>query len=79
MTTSAMLRAGAIATPRGARVAAALFVRLLGWTVGKPARRPLTRAEEAAKVREMGFRVQATDPGFAADLFAAADRHADTQ
>lgn len=35
----------------------------------------LSRAQEAAEVREMARRLQATDPGFAADLYAAADRH----
>jgi hypothetical protein len=34
-----------------------------------------TRVEEAAEVRELARRLQATDHGFAADLFAAADRH----
>jgi hypothetical protein len=36
---------------------------------------PLTRAQEAAAVRELARRQQYTDPGFAADLYAAADRH----
>ena len=35
----------------------------------------LSRAQEAAEVREMARRLQAADPGFAADLYAAADRH----
>jgi hypothetical protein len=61
--------------PRGARVAADLFVRALDW-LGRPAaRRTLSRAEEAATVRDMAYRLQHTDPGFAADLFAAAARH----
>jgi hypothetical protein len=38
-------------------------------------KRPLTRAQEAAPVREMAWRVRATDPGFSADLYAAAARH----
>lgn len=38
----------------------------------------LTRSQEAAEVREMARRVQACDPGFAADLYAAADRHETT-
>jgi hypothetical protein len=61
------------AMPRGSAVAAALYGRLSGW-LRKPSRR-LTRAEEAAEVRELAFRVRNTDPGFAADLFAAAARH----
>jgi hypothetical protein len=34
-----------------------------------------TRAEEAAPVRELAWRVRLTDPGFSADLYAAAARH----
>lgn len=37
--------------------------------------RALTPAEEAARVREMASTYVKTDPGFAADLFAAADRY----
>jgi len=37
--------------------------------------RALTRAEEAAEVRAMATRVRDSDPGFANDLYAAADRH----
>jgi len=59
--------------PRGARVAADLFARVAGWLRGTP--QALTRAEEAASVREMAYRLQKTDPGFASDLFAAAARH----
>ena len=33
------------------------------------------RAIEAADVREMAYRLQRTDPSYAADLIAAADRH----
>lgn len=42
-----------------------------------PAKAP-TRVEEAAAVRELAARLQATDHGLAADLFAAADRHETT-
>jgi hypothetical protein len=63
------------AMPRGARVAADLFARLFGWAVRPAAKRTASRAEEAAAVRTMAYRVQRTDPGFAADLFAAASRH----
>jgi hypothetical protein len=42
----------------------------------KPApRRPLTRFEEAERVRRLAASVADTDPGFAADLYAAAARH----
>lgn len=37
--------------------------------------RPLAPCEEAQQVRNMADRFVRTDPGFAADLFAAADRH----
>ena len=40
-----------------------------------PQPRKLTRAEEAAPVREMAWRVRENDPGFSADLYAAAARH----
>jgi hypothetical protein len=36
---------------------------------------PRSRAEEAAAVRELANRVRRSDPGFAGDLYAAADRH----
>ena len=61
------------AMPRGSRVAADLFARAAGWLRGAPA--VPTRAQEAANVREMAYRLQGTDPGFASDLFAAAARH----
>ncbi len=34
-----------------------------------------SRAEEAAEVRALATRVRCSDPGFANDLYAAADRH----
>ncbi|MDE1949317.1 MAG: hypothetical protein KGL43_26785 [Burkholderiales bacterium] len=48
--------------------------RAAHWLFGSN-RRAMTRAEEAASVREMAQRVQTYDPGFAADLYAAAARH----
>jgi hypothetical protein len=63
------------AMPRGARVAAELFLRASRWLSSRPAQRAATPAEEAAAVRNFAYRVRTTDPGFAADLFAAADRH----
>lgn len=72
--------------PRGARAAADVFVaaaRLVTRVLfPAPARASGTvsvRAREAAELREYASRVQATEPGFAADLFAAADRHELTQ
>lgn len=40
-------------------------------------RRPAPRsaAQEAAEVRELAHHYRKSDPGFASDLFAAADRH----
>ena len=69
------------ATPhnaRGARVASALFAGLLNAVDSlfkAPVARALSRAEEAASVRELAWRVRQTDPGFSADLYAAAARH----
>ena len=37
--------------------------------------RPLTRFEEAEQLRAMADDVQKSDPAFAQDLYAAADRH----
>lgn len=62
------------ATPRGSLFAAQVFARIAGW-VQPRAPRSLTRAEEAAEVRQMARNVQDIDPGFAADLYAAAARH----
>lgn len=63
------------AAPRGARWAAEAFARLM-WAL-TPAPRALasTRAEEAEAVRRLAREVQDHDPGFAADLYAAAARH----
>lgn len=71
------------AVPRGARVAAALAAALLAalqqigdaWRRRRKGAPTLSPAEEAAAVREMAWRIRDSDPGFAADLFAAADRH----
>lgn len=60
--------------PRGARVAADLFAWAAGWLRTAPPA-PQTRAEEAAAARELAYRMMDSDPGFAADLFAAAARH----
>jgi len=64
--------------PRGARWAAAAFLRLieaLDFSRKSAAVPRDSRAEEAESVREMARSVEACDPGFAADLYAAADRH----
>lgn len=67
--------------PRGARVAAEVFTagsRLLSrlmFSAPAASSKRVTRATEAAEVRDLAARVQANEPGFAADLYAAADRH----
>lgn len=63
-----------IRAPRGARLAAQLFTRGAA-LFSRPQPAAPSRAQEAAELREMATRVQSTDPGFAADLFAAASRH----
>lgn len=61
--------------PRGAVFAATVYralARLFGSRHLSAAER---RGREAAAVRELADRVRATDPGFASDLDAAADRY----
>jgi hypothetical protein len=64
--------------PRGSRLAAAVFIAVwrglerLGQSAPPRATSP---AKQAQEVRDMACEVQATDPRFAADLYAAADRH----
>jgi hypothetical protein len=73
------------AMPRGARVAAAAAVALLAalqsigdaWRrprVASP-RRPRPPTEEAQAVRELAQQYRLSDPRFADELMAAADRH----
>lgn len=69
-----------VAAPHGASLAAALFTRALGWFQSRHQQRLSehgvnTRASEAARVRRFAEQVMNDDPRFAADLFAAADRH----
>jgi hypothetical protein len=66
--------------PRGAiwaaRAAAAAWAALSrSFTARRERSLALAAAVEAAQVRAMARRHAATDPGFAADLQAAADRH----
>lgn len=70
------------AQPRGARIAAAIFLAL-GRMLAPP-RRPTTvsvtatatsAVKEAQEVRELALEYQQKDPRFAAELLAAADRH----
>ncbi len=48
-----------------------------GWFAARTATpaRPLTRFEEAEQLRAMADDVAKSDPAFAQDLYAAADRH----
>lgn len=63
--------------PRGAAWAARAATALWQWLAGPP--RATSAAEvavhQAAAVRALAQRHQTNDPGFAADLLAAADRH----
>lgn len=64
--------------PRGSRLAAAVFIALyrgLEWLGQCASPRAQSPSKQAQAVREMGWKVQPSDPAFAADLFAAADRH----
>jgi hypothetical protein len=71
-----------VKTPRGAiwaaRGAATLWAALSRWLAGNPLRvrsAVVEAAVDAARVRALARRHASTDPGFAADLMAAADRH----
>ena len=67
--------------PRGARLGAAIFIALwrglgrLGRLGRQAAAQGKTPAQEAQAVREMASELQHSDPRFAADLYAAANRH----
>ncbi|MCC9596869.1 MULTISPECIES: hypothetical protein [Rubrivivax] len=60
-------------TPRGALIAAELFSRLMKRLAHHP--ETPARVHDIASVRELAHQVENTDPGFAADLYAAAARH----
>lgn len=69
-----------VAAPRGAQVAAELFSlllqmlhRVLTWRPRTDLR--LMRRAEAAELRRYAQTLVDREPGLAADLFAAADRH----
>ena len=71
-----------VKAPRGAiwaaRGAVAAWAALSRWFADNPLRvrsAAVEAAVDAARVREMARLHAATDPGFAADLMAAADRH----
>lgn len=81
ITSKTFIDGPSLSIPRGARVAAEVFVaagRLLARLFSaapSAGRLQRTRADEAADVRDMARRWEKTDPGFAADLYAAASRH----
>ena len=80
MSTFTVTVARPVVAPRGAlwaaRAAAALLQAIAKWTAPKaPASTPIA---EAARVRALAHAYLQSDPGFAADLFAAADRHEST-
>jgi hypothetical protein len=60
-------------SPLAARSLGAVLVEFLRAVPAPRRRRGL--ADEAAEVREFALSVRHRDPGFAADLLAAADRH----
>ena len=62
---------------RNAATAAARFVGGLAFALRRPVRqqRRLSLVEEANELRTYAAQFQRNDPNFAADLFAAADRH----
>lgn len=70
--------AGCSRAAQGTGLGSALAAR--AWALGRGLLRAGRRhapsaAEEAAEVREMARRIQFSEPGFASDLLAAADRH----
>jgi hypothetical protein len=58
----------------GARASLRALIGRAYWE-GPAAVGPMTRAQEASATREFAVRFFRTDPRFAADLCAAADRH----
>ena len=80
MTTITIHKPIAIRTPRGAPVAANLFLRFIEacertLSSYKQSAKANGRQSEAAKLRRYADSLRMADPRFAADLFAAADRH----
>lgn len=80
MTTITVNAPAKVSAPRGANFAATLFSALLRWFETKAEHRAerleqASRQAESARVRLYAQEMLAQDPRFAADLFAAADRH----
>ncbi len=72
---SMSLHSATFPNPTLPRVAGDFVARLSRWMSHPAARKAGSRADDAAAVRQMAYNVQRTDPGFAADLYAAAARH----
>jgi len=79
MSTLSVTAARPVDAPRGAlwaaRAAAALLQAIAKWTAPNSPAAPIA---EAARVRALARQYLQSDPGFAADLLAAADRHEST-
>lgn len=78
MTTITTVHLAPLATPRGAVWAAEAAVGLWRWFGQLRARWAaprVSRLGEAEALRAFAMRFRDSDPGFAADLMAAADRH----
>jgi hypothetical protein len=80
MTTITINAPAKVSAPRGAVLAAHWFAALLNGIQALADRRAahrrgVDRQAEAAEVRNFAHQVALEDPRFAADLYAAADRH----
>lgn len=82
MSTITVIGIATVPTPRGAvwaaRGAAAAWITLSRWFASRQASvssAEIEAARDATRVRALARHHAATDPGFAADLMAAADRH----
>lgn len=78
MTTASIVAGTVGRPPRGAHWAASAATaawRLLWRLFGPSAPMEMSPIAQAAAVRTMAHEFLQSDPGFAADLFAAADRH----
>jgi hypothetical protein len=75
MTTITLQTTAPRRAPRLARPIAEGLVTLIKKLAGWLGPRPVTRAEEASELRQLALRFHG-QPSFAADLIAAADRHA---
>lgn len=78
MTNLTLVRPAPIAMPRGADWAARAAVAVFDWVERALMRHPAgprSRAQQAEAVRRYADTLRTADPGMAADLYAAADRH----